>query len=207
MQSSDIFDDSDALAGELQAVIDMPLLDESVKIRTSDVACSLALEHWHSARALLRAGLLPSALVVHRAQFEALVRSIWIAYAATDDHISKLTSTLSLESEQAAKNMPQVADMMQDLAKKGPPRAHEALARFKDNSWKALNSYAHAGIHPIRRHDEGYPVKLLHDVLRNANGLAVMTCMQAVVLSGQQPLQRTLLELTGKRPGIMPPPL
>jgi hypothetical protein len=207
MQSSDIFDDSDALAGELQAVIDMPLLDESAKIRTSDVACSLALEHWHSSRALLRAGLLPSALVVHRAQFEALVRSIWIAYAATDDHISKLTSTLSLESEQAAKNMPQVADMMQDLAKKGPPQAHEALSRFKDNSWKALNSYAHAGIHPIRRHDEGYPLKLLHDVLRNANGLAVMTCMQAVVLSGQQPLQRTLLELAGKRSGIMPPPL
>lgn len=207
MQPRDIFDDSDALAGELLAVIDLPLLDDSPKVRTSDVACSLALEHWHSARALLRSGLLPSALVVHRAQFEALVRSIWISYAASDDHISKLTSTLSLESEQAAKNMPQVADMMQDLAKKAPPQAYEALSRFKDNSWKALNSYAHAGIHPIRRHDKGYPLKLLHDVLRNANGLAVMICMQAVVLSGQQPLQRTVLELAGKRSACIPPPL
>lgn len=207
MQPCDIFDGSDALAGELLAVIDLPLLDSSSKIQTSDVACSLALEHWHSARALLRAGLLPSALVVHRAQFEALVRSIWIAYAASGDHISKLTSTLSLESEQAAKNMPQVAEMMQDLAKKGPPQAYEALSRFKDNSWKALNSYAHAGIHPIRRHDEGYPLKLLHDVLRNANGLAVMICMQAVVLSGQQPLQRIVLELASKRSACMPPPL
>ena len=108
MQPCDIFDDSDTLARELLAVIDLPLLNSSSKIRTSDVACSLALEHWHSARALLRAGRLPSALVVHRAQFEALVRSIWIAYAASDDHVSKLTSTLSLESEQAAKNMPQV---------------------------------------------------------------------------------------------------
>jgi len=203
----DIFDDSDALASELLAVTDLPLFDHSSKIRTSDVACSLALEHWHSARALLRAGLLPSALVVHRAQFEALVRSIWIVYAASDSHVSKLTSTLSLESEQAAKNMPQVSEMMQDLAKKGPPQAHEALSRFKDNSWKALNSYAHAGIHPIRRHDEGYPLKLLHDVLRNANGLAVMICMQAVVLSGQQPLQRTVLELASKRSACMPPPL
>lgn len=207
MQPCDIFDDSDALASELLAVINLPLLDGSPKIRTSDVACSLALEHWHSARALLRAGLLPSALVVHRAQFEALVRSIWIANAASDDHISKLTSTLSLESEQAAKNMPQVSEMMQDLAKKGSSQAHEALSRFKDNSWKALNSYAHAGIHPIRRHDEGYPLKLLHDVLRNANGLAVMICMQAVVLSSQQPLQRTILELASKRSTCMPPPL
>ena len=207
MQPRDIFDDSDALAGELLAVIDLPLLDDSSKVRTSDVACSLALEHWHSARALLRAGLLPSALVVHRAQFEALVRSIWIAHAASDDHISKLTSTLSLESEQAAKNMPQVAEMMQDLAKKAPPQAYEALSRFKDNLWKALNSYAHAGIHPIRRHDEGYPLELLQDALCNANGLAVMTCMQATVLSGQQLLQRTLLELADKRPTCIPPPL
>jgi hypothetical protein len=207
MHTRDIFDDSDALADELLAMIDLPLLDDSPKVRTSDLACSLALEHWHSARTLLRAGLLPSALVVHRAQFEALVRSIWLAYAASDDHISKLTSTLSLESEQAAKNVPQVAEMMQDLAKKAPQQAYEALSRFKENSWKALNSYAHAGIHPIRRHVEGYPLKLIHDVLRNANGLAVMTCMQAVVLSGQQPLQRTLLELAGKRSTCMPPPL
>lgn len=207
MHTHDIFDESDTFAEELVAVVDLPLFDGSLKIRTSDVACSLALEHWHSARALLRAGLLPSALVVHRAQFEALTRSIWLAYAAPDDQLFKLTSTLSLESEQAAKNMPQVAEMMQILAKKAPQQAYEALSRFKDNSWKALNSYAHAGIHPIRRHAEGYPVKLIHDVLRNANGLAVMTCMQAVVLSGRQPLQRTLLELAGKRSTCMPPPL
>lgn len=207
MHPRDIFDDSDALSSELVAVIDLPLMDDSSKVRTSDVACSLALEHWHSARALLRIGLLPSALVVHRAQFEALVRSIWIAYAASDQNISKLTSKLSLESEQGAKNMPQVNEMMNDLAKNAPQQAYEALSRFKDHSWKALNSYAHAGIHPIRRHDDGYPVKLIHDVLRNTNGLAVMTCMQAVVLSGQQPLQRTVLELAGKRPECMPPPL
>ncbi len=207
MQPLDIFDESDDLAKELQEVIDLPLFDDSPRIRTSDVACSLALEHWHSARALLRAGLLPSALVVHRAQFEALLRSIWLTYAASDESVSKLTATLSLESEQRAKNMPQVDEMVRGLEKSGPSQAYDALFRFKDNSWKALNSYAHAGIHPIRRHHEGYPLKLLHDVLRNTNGLAVMTCMQAVVLSGQQPLQRTLLELGSKRSVCMPPTL
>lgn len=207
MPPQDIFNDSDALAEDFLAVIDLPLLDDSPNVRTSDVACSLSLEHWHSPRALLRAGFLPSALVVHRAQFEALVRSIWLVYAASSEHIAKLISPLSLDSEQAAKNMPQVAEMMPDLAKKAPLQAYEALSRFKDNSWKALNSYAHAGIHPIRRHDEGYPLKLLHDVLRNANGLAVVSCMQAVVLSGQQPLQRTLLELASKNSACMPPPL
>ena len=116
--------------------------------------------------------------------------------------------TLSLDAEQAAKNMAQVAEMLASLAKNAmAANAYQSLTRFKDNSWKALNSYAHAGVHPMRRHEEGYPVKLLHDVLRNANGLAVMSCMQSVVLSGRQPLQRSLLDLAAKHPKCMPPPL
>ncbi|PIX55313.1 MAG: hypothetical protein COZ50_03400 [Zetaproteobacteria bacterium CG_4_10_14_3_um_filter_54_28] len=207
MTPSSIFDQSDALAEKLMAMIDTPLFDDSARLRISDVACTLSLEHWASARALLRTGLLPSAVVVHRAQFEALARSIWLLYAASDDHLSKLTATLSLESEQAAKNMPQIAEMIQDLAKKAPAPAHDALSRFKENSWKALNSYAHAGIHPIRRHADGYPVELLESILRNANGLAVVSCMQAVILSGQQPLQRSILALASKNSTCMPPPL
>ncbi len=204
MSPAEIFDITDDLEEELLAEIDLPLFEESSRFQTSDVASSLALEHWHSSRSLLRSGLLPSALVVHRAQFEALTRSIWLIYAASDEHIAKLAATLTLATEQAAKNMPQVADMMQALKQNGPPQAYEALSRFKDNSWKALNSYAHAGIHPIRRHREGYPEELIHDVLRNTNGLAVMTCMQAAILSGQQPLQRILLEIANKHSQCMP---
>lgn len=152
-------------------------------------------------------GTLPSAIVVHWAQFEALVRSIWLLYAASDNHLSKLTATLSLMSEQAAKNMPQIAEMMQDLAKTAPPQAFNVLSRFKNNSWRALNSYAHAGIHSIRRHHEGYPEQLLHDVLRNANVLGVVSCMQMAVLLGQQPLQRDVLALAAERPACMRPPL
>jgi hypothetical protein len=207
MTRDNIFDHSDLLADELLAVIDLPPLDESSRVHVSDVACSLALEHWHSARALLRVALLPSALVVHRAQFEALTRSVWVAYAASDESVSKLTGMLTLETEQMAKNTPQVAEMMQDLAKKAPPQVYGALSRFKSHSWKALNSYAHAGIHPIRRHQDGYPAELLRDVLRNTNGLAVISCMQAVVLSGHQPLQRVLLDVAAKHPACMPPPL
>lgn len=202
-----IFDESDRLADELMAQIDVPLFDDSSRNRTSDVACSLSLEHWTSTRSLVSAGLLPSAVVVHRAQFEALSRSIWLLYVASDEQISKLTATLSMESDQAAKNMPQIAEMMQALANRAPKHAYDALARFKENSWKALNSYAHAGIHPLRRHADGYPVQLLHDLLRNSNGLAVVSCMQAVVLSGQQLLQRKVLALAARYPTCMPPPL
>lgn len=202
-----IFEESEELAEALLSVVDLPLQDNSPRIHTSDVACSLSIEHWHSVRALLGGGLLPSALVVHRAQFEAIVRSIWLTYAASDENVGKLVAMLNLESEQAAKNMPQVLDMIQDIAKKAPPQAHAALTQFKNNSWKALNSYAHAGIHPLRRHQDGYPLSLIHSVLCNANGLAVLSCMQAVVLSGEQPLQRALLDLAAKHPTCMPPPI
>jgi hypothetical protein len=207
MKPLDIFDESDNLVDAIEEIIYLPLLNNSPRIKISDVTCSLSLEHWHSVRALLRSGLLPSALVVHRAQYEALTRCIWLTYVASDEQVSKLTTDLTLESEQAAKNMPQIAQMMQALEKSGPLQAYEALSRFKENNWKALNSYAHAGIHPIRRHHDGYPIQLIHSVLRNANGLAIMSCMQAVVLSGQQPLQRTLLELAAKHSACMPAPI
>ena len=199
--------ESDAIAEELLALVDHPLCNESDRVAIADVACSLAFEHWRSLRLLLRARLLPSALVVHRSQFEAVLRSVWLTYAASDVEVSKLTVTLDVESEQAAKNIAQAQHMMEALAKSGPKEAHAALVRFKDNSWKALNSYAHAGIHPLRRHADGYPEPLMHSVLCNANGLGVLSAMQAVVLSGAQPLQREVLQLAAKHPTCMPAPL
>lgn len=53
---------------------------------------------------------------------------------------------------------------------------------------ESINSYVHTGIHPIRQHSERYPVKLICDVFPNANTnrLALMSAMQAFVLSGEQ---------------------
>lgn len=203
----DVFVATEELAAKLLQLIDLPLFDDSSRLAVSDVACSMSLEHWAATRSLLNAGILPSAVVVHRAQFEALLRSIWILYAAPDEHLSKLSAELTVETEQNAKNLPQVADMMAAVNKKGPPQAYEALNRFKENSWKALNSYAHAGLHPIRRHAEGYPVQLIESIARNANGLAILSALQVAVLSGLQPLQREILDLAAQYPDCMPPPL
>jgi len=205
---SDIFKATDELADELLRLIDLPLFDRSQRLAVSNVACSLSFEHWVATRRLLETGLFPSAVVVHRTQFEALLRSIWIFYLASDEQLSKLAAELTIETEQGAKNLPLVADMMSALSKKGPPQAYDALNRFKENSWKALNSYAHAGIHPIRRHDaEGYPTQLIESVTKNANGLAIVAAMQAAVLSGVQPLQRNILDLAAQYSGCMPPTL
>lgn len=207
MSLAELLIESEALENELSRELVAPLINDSTRVQIADVACSLALEHWGAARALLGHGLLPSAVVVHRAQFEALTRCIWLTYAATDAEVAKLEPSLNSESEQAAKNLPQMADMLAGLEKRGPPQAHAALTNFRVGAWKALNSYAHAGIHPIRRHNDGYPAPLLESVLKNANGLGVMTYMQAVVLSGEQPRQKRILEIGADHSRCMPPRL
>ena len=207
MQLTATFDESDALCEELLALIDLPLADESPSVVASDAACSLSLEHWHGVRALLRAGFYPSALVAHRAQYECLVLSVWLAYSASENQVSKLTVPLSLSSEPAAKSLPQVADMLEAIGRTGPRQAYEALSRFRQTSWNALNSYVHAGIHPLHRHHRGFPDEVLLGTVRNANGLGVVSCMQAVAISGQLSLQPTLLQVAGSRPQCVPPPL
>jgi hypothetical protein len=201
---NDAFDESERLVQELLPIIELPLID-SDRVRIADTACSLSIEHWHAVRGVLEIGLLPSALVVHRTQFESLVRCMWLTWPARDEDLAKLSATLDLESEQAAKNMPTLKVMMQAIQEKAPANAY-ALDRFKEHNWKALNSYTHAGIHPLRRHADGYPRALIHNVLRNANCLGVMSCMQVVVLSGAQPLQRQLLDIAAKYPRCMPAP-
>jgi hypothetical protein len=203
----DLFVTTEEFAEKLFQLIDLPLFDDTSRLVVSDVACSMSLEHWTATRSLLKSGMLPSAAIVHRAQFEALLRSIWILYAASEEQLSKLFAELTVETEQNAKNLPQASDMMVAVNKKGPPQAYEALNRFKEDSWKALNSYVHAGIHPIKRHAEGYPIQLIESVARNANGLAILSAMQTTVLSGVQPLQREILDLATHYPDCMPPPL
>jgi hypothetical protein len=207
MSIDQALDESDLLADELLSLVDLPSFDDSPRLGVARVACSLAFEYWHSVRLLLKAAHLPSAVIVHRSQFEAILRSVWLVYAASDLEVSKLTAPLGLESEQRAKNVAQVQIMLEALAKSGPKEAYVALARFKENSWKALNSFAHAGIHPLRRHLEGYPEGLIQSVLCNANGVAVFSGMQAAALSGAGPLQKKVLAIAAKHSSCMPSPL
>jgi len=183
-----IFDESKDLASRLQNVLSVPRYDNTAQNRLSHLACSISLEHAHATRALLTDGLFPSSLVVLRAQFEALVRAVWIFYAATDAQIEKLDATLAQDTEQGAKNLPGNEDMFVILDTKAPRAPVEALRRFRETSWKALNSFAHAGIHPLQRHEHGYPFQIIEQCIKNSNGLAVIAAMHAAILTGRQQL-------------------
>lgn len=202
--TSKIFKESERFVDSLFELIDRPLFTDSDKFIVSDGACGLSFEHWCAVRTLFADGYLPSGVTVHRAQFEALVRSIWVLYCASETNIKKLAVELTLESEQKAKNIPMVAEMMADIEKNAPKNAYDSLARFKAEAWKSLNSYVRAGIHSIRRYQEGYPIALIENILLNANGLAVMSAMQSVMLSGEPSLQHNILALADKFKTCMP---
>jgi hypothetical protein len=176
-----LFTESEDLASRLNAVLSFPMHDNSQRLRVSHLASCLALEHSDACRTLLAHGMVPSGLVVHRAQYEAVVRAVWSLYAASEAQVAKLATLLTLETEQEAKNLPSVWGMMEALATKAPPQAYQMLSNFKESSWKALNSYVHAGLHPLRRQESGYPVRLVEQILRNGNGLALTAGMQGAI--------------------------
>lgn len=207
MNIDQIFADSERFAEEVESVLPEPCATPANRVSVSRVACSLALEHWDATKILLSTRLLPSAVVVHRAQFEAIVRSIWMLYAASDAEFGRLAVSLSKEAEQAAKNIAGLQEMIADIEKRGPAEAFNALARFRDNALKPINSYVHSGIHPLHRHARGYPDELIAGVLRNSNGVAILSWMQAVVLEDRQDLQSVILKIADRYPACLPAPI
>ena len=182
------------------------LSDDTPRLQVAAVACQLSFQHWQGTRRLLELGLVPSAIAVHRSQFDALLRAMWATHAATDTEIAKLSSNLDPESDQTARSLPGTNPMLAALERSGPRDAFVALDGFKASSWAALNSYVHAGLHAIHRGREGYPAALCMTVLSNSNALALMSGVLAVNLCGRQDLQRAVLALGTKYAACLPPP-
>jgi hypothetical protein len=187
---------SNELHEALLHALDNADFDASPRAQVSFGMCAVALEHATSLRALMAMGLATSAVGLMRLQFESLTRAMWLLYAANDAAIEKLMAPLTIESEQAAKNLPSASDMIEQIGKRvgisAPAAAHQDLARFKDVSWHAMNSFVHGGIHPLRRHEEGFPVTLALQVLRNSNGLLTMTGMALAVLTGDETITKPM---------------
>nr|WP_279360766.1 hypothetical protein [Xanthomonas sacchari] len=112
---------------------------------------------------------------------------------------------MTLDTEPAAKNLPNVTGMLEELTRKAPSNAVIPLQEFMAYNWKALNSYAHAGSHPLRRHQDGYPAQLVVDALMNVNGVFVLAAMQASILTGMPNLQRRVLEADARYPVVLRP--
>ena len=142
-------------------------------------AAELSFEHAHAMRVLLGVGTPNSAAVLLRSQYEALLRTAWLMYAASEVHLEKLSTPLTVESGAKAKNAKGAEDMLKELeallvdtpALRGLVLP---LREIRDVSWAAMNSFVHGGLHPLARTREGFPLKLATDLVKNSNGMLHM---------------------------------
>lgn len=185
-----------ARSEELEAAI-VQLLDtdayptygpDRARMQLSVTAASLSFEHARALRFLVAGGLVSSAIPVMRLQFEAVTRSAWLLFAASDEAVAIAAAPLTSESETAARDLlPMAFEMIKQLRKSPLPAAAAPaamLGRFNDMQRNALNSFVHGGIHVLRRHAEGYPAQLVCQVIECSNALMTIAAMMLAILSG-----------------------
>jgi hypothetical protein len=204
-----VLDRSDDLHETLVALLDDAGFDPSPRGQSSLGMCSVSLEHGLSLRILISAGCPTSAVSLMRLQFEALTRAMWLIYAANELEVVKLTAGLTVDSEQAAKNLPTVNAMIDDIGKRvgstAPAAAHQMLAHFRDVQLKALNSFVHGGIHSLRRHTDGFPNPLVVQIVCSSNALSMMAAMTLAILSGDAVIRETMSRIQREFADCLPP--
>lgn len=146
----------------------------------------LALEHGTAVLELIDSGKPSSAFALMRPQFESLVRGMWLAYAASDSWVDKLSQPLTLAAQKQANEGPMLAEMLKhlDAAPDAPSYIVGQLKEYRDVAWKALNSFNHGGIHPLSRSVSGYSPKLVYDSLRNSNAVFTLTNQLVTIMTG-----------------------
>jgi hypothetical protein len=105
-------------------------------------------------------------------------------HCASDADLERLLAELTPESQKAAKRLPGIPQMLEGIGKTGPRGAEALLGRARTRLMDGMNSYIHGGIHPFRRGQDGYPIPLLVDVLRNANAMSMLTLLVLAELGG-----------------------
>lgn len=151
-------------------------------------AATLSLEHAGALRLLFSAGAAQSACALLRLQYEALLRGAWLIYAAPAAASEKLAASLGPESQQAARNMAGAKTMLEQLQRamdSNPALTGlvKPLAEIRDASWDAMNSFVHAGLHPLARTSQGFPRELAANVVRQSNAMQHMAARLLARLS------------------------
>lgn len=198
---------TEKLLDVLASIVDYPLFEDSARIRLSATLAVSSLQFAAAARVLCGEGLLLGASTTLRSQFEAIVRSTWVLYRATEHQVDRLSADLNQETQLAAKNIPSVNEMLIELEKL--PQLKNlliALLEFKSSSWLPLNSFVHSGIHAVHWTKHGAPPQLLENVFRASNGLSVLAFQGIGIMTGRPDVQSEIIAATANFSSVLPKP-
>lgn len=162
--------------------------DDAPRMGLSVTAASLSIDHARALRILVAGGMVSSAVPLMRLQWETTTRSVWLLFAASEDHVQLVAAPLTAQSDEAARKLPMAREMVKQLRNASaavPAAAAPAamLGRFDDMQRHALNSFVHGGIHALRRHHDGFPVDLVRQLVECSNGLVTISAMVLAILT------------------------
>ena len=145
----------------------------------------LSIEYGAAAYVLIASQLYAPGYSLLRTQFETLVRGIWLMYAASDAQVEKLNQPLTEETAESSNDTLMLDKMLKALraSESAPSAILDQLDACRPTMWKALNSYAHGGLHPLSRSVDGYPPRLSYDVLRNSNAITALAAQLAAIVT------------------------
>ncbi|WP_018906149.1 hypothetical protein ABL841_09270 [Variovorax paradoxus] len=163
------------------------------KLALSVTAASLSIDHARALRSLIADGFVSSAVPLMRLQFESTTRSAWLLFAASDGQVALAAAPLTAAADEAARKLPAAREMIKQLrgASSAVPAAAAPaamLGRFEDMQRHALNSFVHVGVHALRRHQDGFPVQLVWQLIECSNGLVTIAAMMLAILTGDRVL-------------------
>lgn len=176
-----LLEDAERLKAELLPCLDFQVSEDDLRSTSSHALARIAFEHGSSALALVEDGKYTSAAGLLRLQYEALLRSIWLAYCASETAMARLASD---ELPKPNDRISSVSEMLSSLAAGAPSSLVEPLVEFRDSSWKPLSSLVHGGPHAVRWVRNGFPEELIAELVRVCDGMLVLTCVHLAKLSG-----------------------
>lgn len=172
-------------------------------------AAELALEHGTALHALFGMSMANSAVALLRIEYEALLRSAWLLYAATEGDVLKASAGLTEGSAKAANSLPNAEAMLLGLERKaktdpGILGLVVPLRELRDGAWKPMNAFVHGGLHPLARTREGFPEALAVSVVKISNGLLHLAARLLSRFTRDRDVMRQVDESYEKFQDVMP---
>ncbi|WP_339724126.1 hypothetical protein [uncultured Paraglaciecola sp.] len=195
---------SNLLINEISPILAVGPNQNDKRWSGSWVMCDVALEHAHSLQSLMEIGNFTSAFSMLRLQFDALTRSVWLLWAATDSKVERIMQDLTNDTTNADNGLPSHAEMMKQIEKNAPAEATRLLKEFREVTWKASSSFVHGGIHAMKRHREGYPVVLVKQIVISSNGLVMVTAVHLATLTGNEHVNKDIVRIRDLYRDILP---
>lgn len=198
---------TEQLFARLSDVVDHPIYNDDARTKLSLTLAISSMQFSDAVRLLCSQGLILGIGTTLRSQYEALVRSVWVLYCATDLQVEKLDAVLNTESQQASKNIPTVNAMLGELDK--IPQIKNLLIsfhEFKNSSWLPLNSFVHSGIHAVFWTKHRAPPELIEQLFRISNGLNVIAFQEMGILTGRPNIQKEIFSVIAHYSDCLPKP-